>query len=146
MSYSLPDRMQVVEISRPGGPEVLKVATRPLPRLKPGEVLIHVAAAGINRPDCFQRSGIYPPPPGHTDLPGLEVAGTVVECAADVKQWKPGDQVCALTPGGGYAQVLRCACRPLSSATTRFDADRGCVLAGNHVHGLDQCLRARAIV
>ena len=125
MSYSLPDRMQVVEISRPGGPEVLKVATRPLPRLKPGEVLIHVAAAGINRPDCFQRSGIYPPPPGHTDLPGLEVAGTVVECAADVKQWKPGDQVCALTPGGGYAQYCAAPaghCLPLPRGLTLIEA------------------------
>ena len=138
MSYSLPDRMQVVEISRPGGPEVLKVATRPLPRLKPGEVSIHVAAAGINRPDIFQRSGSYPPPPGHSDLPGLEVAGTVIECAADVKQWKPGDQVCALTPGGGYAHYCTAPaghCLPLPRGLT---LDRGCVLAGNHVHGLDQ--------
>ena len=104
MRSSLPDLMQVVEISRPGGPEVLKVTTRPLPRLKAGEVLIRVAAAGVNRPDCLQRAGAYPPPPGDSDLPGLEVAGSVVECAADVKQWQPGDQVCALTPGGGYAQ------------------------------------------
>ena len=104
MRASLPDRMQVVEISRPGGPEVLRLSTRPLPQPKAGEVLIRVAAAGVNRPDCFQRAGAYPPPPGASDLPGLEVAGTVVECAAGVSQWKPGDQVCALTPGGGYAQ------------------------------------------
>ncbi len=104
MPARLPDFMQVVEISRPGGPEVLQVTTRPLPRLKAGEVLIRVAAAGVNRPDCLQRAGAYPPPRGATDLPGLEVAGCVVECAADVKQWQPGDQVCALTPGGGYAQ------------------------------------------
>ena len=125
MRSSLPDRMQVVEISRPGGPEVLRVATRPLPRLKTGEVLIHVAAAGVNRPDCFQRAGAYPPPPGDSDLPGLEVAGTVVECAEDVKQWKPGDQVCALTPGGGYAQY--CAtpaghCLPLPRGWTPIEA------------------------
>ena len=125
MSYSLPDRMQVVEISRPGGPEVLKVSTRPLPRPKTGEVLIHVAAAGINRPDCFQRAGAYPPPPGHSDLLGLEVAGTVVECAADVRQWKPGDQVCALTPGGGYAQYCAAPaghCLPLPQGWTSVEA------------------------
>jgi NADPH2:quinone reductase len=87
MRPSLPDRMRVVEISRPGGPEVLKVATRPLPRLRSGEVLIHVSAAGVNRPDCFQRAGVYPPPPGASDLPGLEVAGTVVECAEKARQW-----------------------------------------------------------
>lgn len=104
MRSDLPDRMRVVEISRPGGPEVLKAATRPLPRPKAGEVLIRVAAAGINRPDCFQRAGVYPPPPGASDLPGLEVAGTVVECGKDVRQWSPGDWVCALAPGGGYAE------------------------------------------
>jgi NADPH:quinone reductase len=104
MQSSLPDRMQVVEISRPGGPEVLNVTTRPIPHLKSGEVLIRVAAAGVNRPDCFQRAGVYPPPAGDSDLPGLEVAGTVVECAEAVRQWRPGDRVCALTPGGGYAE------------------------------------------
>jgi NADPH2:quinone reductase len=96
--------MQVVEISRPGGPEVLKVATRPLPQPKPGEVLIRVASAGVNRPDCLQRAGTYAPPPGASDLPGLEVAGTIVTLGEGVTQWKEGDQVCALTPGGGYAQ------------------------------------------
>jgi NADPH2:quinone reductase len=104
MPTSLPDRMQVVEISRPGGPEVLKLATRALPQPKPGEVLIRVAAAGVNRPDCMQRAGAYAPPPGASDLPGLEVSGTVVALGAGVTQWKEGEQVCALTPGGGYAQ------------------------------------------
>ena len=104
MPNSLPERIQVVEISRPGGPEVLKVATRPLPLPKPGEVLIRVAAAGVNRPDCLQRAGTYAPPPGASDLPGLEVAGTVVALGEGVAQWREGDQVCALTPGGGYAQ------------------------------------------
>jgi putative PIG3 family NAD(P)H quinone oxidoreductase len=125
MRSSLPDRMQVVEISRPGGPEVLKVVTRPLPRLKAGEVLIRVTAAGVNRPDCLQRAGVYPPPPGDSDLPGLEVAGTVVESAESVSQWQPGDQVCALTPGGGYAQY--CAtpaghCLPIPQAWTPIEA------------------------
>jgi NADPH2:quinone reductase len=125
MRYSLPDIMQVVEIARPGGPEVLKVATRPLPRLKPGEVLIRVAAAGVNRPDCFQRAGDYPPPPGDSDLPGLEVAGTVVKCAENVNQWRLGDQVCALTPGGGYAQYCTAPaghCLPLPQGWTTIEA------------------------
>ncbi|MEJ2717775.1 MAG: NAD(P)H-quinone oxidoreductase [Deltaproteobacteria bacterium] len=111
--------MQVVEISLPGGPDVLNVTTRPLPKLKTGEVLIHVAAAGVNRPDCFQRAGTYPPPAGDSDLPGLEVAGTVTKCGEGVKRWRPGDQVCALTPGGGYAQYCaapagHCLPRPLA--------------------------------
>ena len=125
MHSNLPDHMQVVEISRPGGPEVLQVATRPLPRLKTGEVLIRVAAAGVNRPDCLQRAGSYPPPPGDSDLPGLEVAGRVVQCAADVSQWQPGDQVCALTPGGGYAQYCAAPaghCLPLPRGWTPIEA------------------------
>jgi NADPH:quinone reductase len=101
---ALPEKMQVIEISRPGGPEVLVPATRPLPQPKPGEALIRVAAAGVNRPDCLQRAGSYAPPPGASDLPGLEVAGTVAALGEGVTQWKIGDQVCALTPGGGYAQ------------------------------------------
>jgi NADPH2:quinone reductase len=104
MTSILPDQMQVIEISHPGGPEALKVTTRPLPRLSAGDVLIRVAAAGVNRPDCLQRAGTYPPPADHSDLPGLEVAGTVVACAENGGPWKPGDRVCALTPGGGYAQ------------------------------------------
>jgi putative PIG3 family NAD(P)H quinone oxidoreductase len=96
--------MQVVEITRPGGPEVLKPATRPVPQPRAGEVLIEVAAAGVNRPDCLQRAGAYAPPPGASDLPGLEVAGTVARLGEGVSQWNIGDQVCALTPGGGYAQ------------------------------------------
>jgi NADPH2:quinone reductase len=96
--------MQVVEITQPGGPEVLKPATRPVPQPRAGEVLIQVAAAGVNRPDCLQRAGAYAPPPGASHLPGLEVAGTVVRLGEGASQWKIGDQVCALTPGGGYAQ------------------------------------------
>lgn len=104
MSPALPDQTRVVEISRPGGPDVLQLATRRLPQPKAGEVLLRVAAAGVNRPDCLQRAGSYAPPPGASDLPGLEVAGTVVELGDGVTQWKEGDQVCALTPGGGYAE------------------------------------------
>jgi NADPH2:quinone reductase len=104
MPTTLPDQMQAVEISRPGGPEVLKLVSRAVPQPKAGEVLIRVAAAGVNRPDCMQRAGTYAPPPGASDLPGLEVSGTVVAMGAGVTQWKTGDEVCALTPGGGYAQ------------------------------------------
>ena len=121
----LPNTMHVVEIAQPGGPEVLRPAQRPLPALKPGEVLIQVAAAGVNRPDCFQRAGLYPPPPGASDLPGLEVAGTIAQVGPGVSQWKPGDKVCALTPGGGYAQY--CAtpaghCLPVPKGLTLTEA------------------------
>ncbi len=101
---SLPAKMRVVEISQPGGPEVLKPAERPLPQPKPGEILIKVAAAGVNRPDMLQRQGLYAPPPDASDLPGLEIAGTVAAVGAEVKMWKIGDQVCALAHGGGYAE------------------------------------------
>ena len=101
---AIPQQGQVIEITKPGGPEVLQPATRAVPRPGAGEVLIEVAAAGVNRPDCLQRAGSYAPPPGASDLPGLEVAGTIVEVGSGVSQWKNGDHVCALTPGGGYAQ------------------------------------------
>lgn len=101
---SLPAKMRVVEISQPGGPEVLKPAERPLPQPKPSEILVKVAAAGVNRPDMLQRQGLYAPPPDASDLPGLEIAGTVAAVGTDVKMWKIGDQVCALAHGGGYAE------------------------------------------
>lgn len=101
---TLPQSMKCIEISRPGGPEVLITAQRQLPTPNLGQVLIKVAAAGINRPDVFQRQGGYPPPPGASDLPGLEVAGEIVACGNDVKTLKSGDQVCALLGGGGYAE------------------------------------------
>lgn len=106
MSNTLPATMQAVEISAPGGPEVLKPVTRPLPVPKPHEVLIQVAAAGINGPDIMQRKGLYPAPAGASDLPGLEVSGTVVALGAKVKRWKTGDRVVALTNGGGYAEYV----------------------------------------
>ena len=93
--------MSAVEISRPGGPEVLRLTERPTPQPKAGEVLIKVAAAGVNRPDALQRAGAYPPPAGASDLPGLEVAGTIAAIGEDVRQWRIGDVVCALVPGGG---------------------------------------------
>ncbi|OFW15788.1 MAG: NAD(P)H-quinone oxidoreductase [Acidobacteria bacterium RIFCSPLOWO2_12_FULL_67_14] len=95
--------MQCVEIAEPGGPEVLRLVERPDPRPAAGEVLIAVSAAGINRPDVLQRRGRYPPPEGASDLPGLEVAGTVEAVGAGVTSWRVGDRVCALLSGGGYA-------------------------------------------
>ncbi len=106
MSNTLPTTMQAVEISAPGGPEVLKPVERPLPRIKDHEVLVQVAAAGINGPDIMQRKGLYPAPPGASDLPGLEVSGTVVAKGANVQRWSLGDPVVALTNGGGYAQYV----------------------------------------
>ncbi|MEL6236258.1 MAG: alcohol dehydrogenase catalytic domain-containing protein, partial [Pseudomonadota bacterium] len=101
---SLPAQMQVVEIAAPGGPEMLRPAMRDVPQPGPGEILIKVAAAGVNRPDCLQRAGLYAPPPDASDLPGLEAAGTVAAVGAEVTRWHVGDAVCALLPGGGYAE------------------------------------------
>jgi NADPH2:quinone reductase len=96
--------MKCIEISKPGGPEVLVPAERPAPAPKDGEILVKVAAAGVNRPDVLQRMGRYPVPPGASDLPGLEIAGEVIACGPGVKRWKAGDKVCALVSGGGYAE------------------------------------------
>jgi len=104
MQQELPAQMRAIEISQPGGPEVLRPAQRPTPQARPGEVVIRVHTAGVNRPDCFQRAGSYAPPPGASELPGLEVSGTVAAVGEGVTQWRTGDAVCALTPGGGYAQ------------------------------------------
>ncbi|MFZ5835147.1 MAG: NAD(P)H-quinone oxidoreductase [Pseudomonadota bacterium] len=104
MTSSIPETMRAIAITQPGGPEVLQPVTLPTPTPGPGEVLIEVAAAGVNRPDVMQRQGFYPPPPGAPDTPGLEVAGTIVQLGAGVTGWAVGDQVCALVAGGGYAQ------------------------------------------
>ncbi len=98
--------MTCIEISTPGGPEVLVEAIRARPEVTPGEVLIQVAAAGVNRPDCLQRAGKYPPPPGASDIPGLEVAGTIVGVGEGVTEWRVGEPVCALLSGGGYAEFV----------------------------------------
>src|ERR1700760_1919851 len=100
----LPAQMTVIGISKPGGPEVLLPETRAVPAPGPDEILIKVVAAGVNRPDVAQRSGSYPPPPGASDLPGLEVAGEVVAVGADAKKHKLGDKVMSLVAGGGYAE------------------------------------------
>ena len=104
---SLPQSMTAIAIRTPGGPDVLTPEQRDLPTFSDGEILIQVAAAGVNRPDLLQRAGAYPPPKDASDLPGLEVAGTVAAIGHDVTRWKVGDKVCALTPGGGYAEFAR---------------------------------------
>ena len=101
---NLPQQMQCIGFASPGGPEVLNLIERPLPAPKQGEVLIKVAAAGINRADCYQRQGAYPPPPGASDILGLEVSGTIAALGEGVINWKVGDKVCALVSGGAYAQ------------------------------------------
>lgn len=100
------EMMQAVEITLAGGPEVLKIASRPRPVPGAGEVVIRLAWAGVNRPDALQRAGLYAPPPGASDLPGLEGAGEIVAVGPNVAQWRKGDQVCALLPGGGYAEYV----------------------------------------
>ena len=98
--------MQAVEITEAGGPEVLKPTTRPIPEPRPGEVVIRVAWAGVNRPDALQRAGLYAPPPTASDLPGLEASGEIVALGEGVTNWEMGDKVCALLPGGGYAEYV----------------------------------------
>ena len=100
----LPETMTAIAISEPGGPKMLRPERRPVPQPGPGEILIKVRAAGVNRPDVFQRMGAYPPPPGASDLPGLEAAGTVAATGENVARWRVGDEVTALTPGGAYAE------------------------------------------
>lgn len=102
----IPDMMRAVEITAPGGPEVLRMTERPVPRPAAGEIVIKVAFAGVNRPDALQRAGSYAPPPGASDLPGLEAAGEVVAIGEGVSEWAVGDRVCALLPGGGYAEYV----------------------------------------
>lgn len=125
MSSVLPATMNVIEMTGAGGPEVLRPGQRPLPAPRPGEVLIKVAAAGVNGPDLMQRKGLYPAPPGAPDLLGLEVAGEIVATASGVKRWRTGERVTALTNGGGYAEY--CAvdaehCLPVPAGIDLVDA------------------------
>ncbi len=118
-------QMRGIEITQPGGPEVLKPVERPMPEPGPGEVLIKVAAAGVNRPDVFQRKGFYPAPPGASDLPGLEVAGEIVSGDAAAGGFSVGDQVCALLAGGGYAEYCIAPvaqCLPIPKGFTAVQA------------------------
>ena len=106
---ALPDSMTAIAISRPGGPEVLEPVSLPVPQPGEGEILVAVAAAGVNRPDVLQRQGGYPPPPGAPETPGLEIAGEVVAVGSGVQRYQPGDRVCALVAGGGYAEYCTVA-------------------------------------
>ncbi|MGH9160783.1 MAG: NAD(P)H-quinone oxidoreductase [Vicinamibacteraceae bacterium] len=117
----IPESMTVVGIREPGGPESLQLETRPIPEPGPSEILIRVQAAGVNRPDILQRQGSYPPPPGASDILGLEVAGNVVKCGSGVTRWVPGESVCALLAGGGYAEYAVAPepqCLPLPEGLT----------------------------
>src|SRR6202142_4764856 len=117
--------MKAVEIAAPGGPEQLRLTTRPTPRPAEGEVLVRVAAAGVNRPDVMQRQGRYPPPAGASDIPGMEVAGEIVALGSDVTGLSIGDQITALLPGGGYAEYAAAAaplCLPVPRGLTMVEA------------------------
>jgi putative PIG3 family NAD(P)H quinone oxidoreductase len=117
--------MRAITITSPGGPEVLQLAELPRPQPGAGEVLIRVAAAGVNRPDIFQRKGVYPPPPGASPLLGLEVAGNIESVGSGVDTWNPGDAVCALAPGGGYAEFCvtpAAHCLPIPSGWSALEA------------------------
>jgi NADPH:quinone reductase len=122
---AVPLDMTVIEIAAPGGPEQLRSARRPVPQPGAGEVLIRVAAAGVNRPDVMQRQGRYPPPPGASDIPGLEIAGEIVALGPNVAGVGLGDKVTALLPGGGYAEYAVAAaplCLPIPSALSVVEA------------------------
>jgi NADPH:quinone reductase len=129
---ALPASMMCVEIKKPGGPEALVPATRPVPQPKPGEVLLKVAATGVNRPDLAQRAGTYPPPPGASDLPGLEAAGTIAALGEGVTQWKVGDSVCALTPGGSYAEYCTVPAPQCLPVPKGFDMLQAAALPENY--------------
>jgi NADPH:quinone reductase len=125
MRANIPATQTVIEIAKPGGPEVLAPATRPVPEPKAGEVLIRIAASGINRADCLQRIGRYPMPPGAPDIPGLECSGTIVRLGDDVAQWREGDEICALMIGDGYgeyAAVPAAQCLPVPPGVSLVDA------------------------
>ncbi|MGB7240943.1 MAG: NAD(P)H-quinone oxidoreductase [Sulfitobacter sp.] len=117
--------MRVIEITKPGGPEVLQVTQRQVPAAAHGQVVIKVAWAGVNRPDALQRAGMYAPPPSASDLPGLEASGTIVSIGDGVSGWAKGDQVCALLPGGGYAEYVATPaahCLPVPSSLSLKEA------------------------
>lgn len=121
----MPKSMTAIEIQRPGGPEALVPCERPVPEPGASEVLIRVVCAGVNRPDVLQRMGLYPPPPGASDIPGLEVSGVIEKAGAGVSSWKPGDRVCALLTGGGYAEYALAhegSCLPVPEGVSLEDA------------------------
>jgi NADPH2:quinone reductase len=122
---SLPTEMKVVHIAAPGGPEQLQLSTRATPKPGDGEVLVRVEAAGVNRPDVMQRQGRYPPPPGASDLPGMEIAGEIVSLGSNVSGLAVGDKICSLLPGGGYAAYAVAAaplCMPIPQGMSMVEA------------------------
>jgi putative PIG3 family NAD(P)H quinone oxidoreductase len=125
MTDQLPTEMTAIEIGEPGGPEVLRPARRPVPVPGEGEVVIRVEAAGVNRADCLQRQGGYAPPPGASDIPGLECAGTVAALGPGVAGWRVGERICALLTGGGYAEYVAVPapqCLPIPGALGMAEA------------------------
>ncbi len=121
----IPTTMRYVAVREPGPPDVLAIADTAVPAAKPGEVLIEVAVAGVNRPDCIQRAGLYPPPPDASPILGLEVAGRIVALGEGVDAWRVGDLVCALTPGGGYAEYCTAPaawCLPFPKGLSALEA------------------------
>jgi len=122
---AIPTDMQFVNISEPGGPEVLQLTSGPVPQPRHGEVLIRVSAAGVNRPDIIQRLGKYPVPPGASPIPGLEVSGEVVACGEGSTRFRPGEQICALVNGGGYAKYVAVPdgqCLPVPEGLSMIEA------------------------
>jgi len=128
MSAAIPATMPAIEIREPGAPAVLVPTTRPVPQPGAGEVLIRVLAAGVNRPDVMQRKGLYPAPPGASDIPGLEVAGEVVALGAELSAPAPGERVCALVAGGGYAHYCTAPAALCLPWPTGYDAVRAAAL------------------
>ncbi len=128
MTETLPATMTAIEITEPGGPDVLRPAERPVPAPAHGEILSRMAAAGVNRPDVLQRTGGYPPPPGASDIPGLELAGTVVAVGDGVPEWTIGDAVCALVSGGAYAQYCTAPAAQALRLPQGFDMIRAAAL------------------
>ena len=125
MLANIPATQTVIEVRAPGGPEMLVPATRPVPEPKAGEVLIRIAAGGVNRADCLQRMGRYPMPPGAPDIPGLECSGTIVKRGEGVAEWRTGEEVCALLIGDGYgeyAAVPAVQCLPVPAGVDIVDA------------------------
>jgi len=125
MTVTIPARMRQISFDGKGGPEVIRVGEGVVPMPGPGKVLLEVHAAGINRPDIIQRAGFYPPPPGESDIPGLEVSGTIVKLGDGVTQWSVGDEVCALLGSGGYAEYAvadAALCLPVPKALSLIEA------------------------
>ncbi len=128
MSETPSETMTAIEITEPGGPDVLRPCRRPIPSPGHGEVLIRVRAAGVNRPDVLQRQGGYPPPAGASDIPGLEIAGDIVAVGEGVEGWKPGDTACALVTGGGYAEYCTAPAALCLPIPADFDMIRAAAL------------------